>query len=252
MIEVTTYEEFDSWLSENNYFEDGCIPQIVLEPLSIMVEDTEGGFKAYSKRTHKTFKITPINVIEWKCYDIPSSNHCIEGIDPVEVEKGVSLKIPYPLIQLTAESFQISGSVISTSIVAPELNNELIYIETKLIKPPTPAFWIEQFKMAGFDIVFRYYKGAEKKAEDVPYPDYTGYFFQLRDSLDDSDGGIFIGGVRSKEGKVFMHFSCKETKLHPVWIYLTSVLADFPDVKIACGNLDLTGDEWKEMLKPEF
>jgi hypothetical protein len=220
-----------------------------LDPLSITVEDSEGNFKAYSKRTYKRFKITPINVIEWKCYGIPSSDHCIEGIEPVQVEKGVSLKNPYPLIQLTAESFQISDPEFSSYIVQPKLNNEYISFEAMISRPPTPSFWIEQFKNAGFDIVFRYYKGTEKKVEDVPYPDYTGYFFQLRDSLNDSSGGIFIGGVRSMDDKVFMHFSYKEQKLQKAWICLTSVLANLPDVKIACGNLELNGDEWLQVIE---
>lgn len=250
MIEVRTYEELDSWLNENNYFEDGSVPQITLDPLVISVEDTEGiGYKAYSKLTHKTFTITPINVIEWTCYEIPSSDHCIEEVGPVKVDKGVSLKIPYPLIQLTAEAFQISGPKISHSIVEPELDNERISIETKLPSPPTPAFWIEQFKNAGFDIVFRYYKGVEKPVDEVPYPNYTGYFFQLRDSLNESSGGIFIGNVRSKDEKVWMQFSYKEQKLQKAWVYLTSILADFPDVKLACGNLELTCGDWKKILE---
>ena len=49
--------------------------------------------------------------------------------------------------------------------------------------------------------------------------------------------------------RVTLCFSKKDENLDNLWIDLTAILADIPEVKMNCGNCHFTGAEWKQLLK---
>ncbi|MCS4162995.1 hypothetical protein [Sphingobacterium sp. BIGb0116] len=58
-----------------------------------------------------------------------------------------------------------------------------MYLTAYLSEVPRPLFWKEKLSKYGHDILFRYYSGEERQPEQVPYPDYQGYYIQLADRI---------------------------------------------------------------------
>ncbi|MEC4115062.1 hypothetical protein VSO92_13230 [Myroides pelagicus] len=96
--------------------------------------------------------------------------------------------------------------------------------------------------------MFRYHSYDEKSVEQVPYPDYQGYFIQLSNRINFTQEGIFLKSLTVENKKLTLCFENKDDNLKNVWNDLTLILADFPNAQIKSGNCEFNGAEWKKYL----
>lgn len=251
-----SYEEIDSWLSENWYCEEWFILHVELDPLTITIGYTsEGNYAAYSERHIRSFKIIPSRVF-YLSNDpeqfIHSEEISIESIEPLNVEKRVGIEIyffAFPAFRLVADSFAIIEQEVIKTTFEPWLSDRNIFVEAPLEAVPILSFWKERFKEYGFDILFRFYGGKGMQPEELPYPDYSGYFIQLADRIKETDQGLFISSVSQKDRVVSMHFEKEDAHLNELWTVLTKILSDIPQVKLKSGNCEFSANEWKDYLR---
>lgn len=250
---IHTFEELDSWLSDNFYFEDGHVLAIQEDPLEITVGyNVKGNFKANSERHILSFKITPSNIIEWNTNKLEiyvGDDNYIECIEPGEVENGVCLEFSaFQWFRLVAESIVIEEQELIKTTFEPWVSDSEMYLTCDLSEIPRTEFWKEELVKYGHDILFRYYAGDERQATQVPYPDYQGYYIQLANRISTTQEGIFLKHLKIENDQLSLSFENKDEALNHVWEDLTRVMADFPNVKISSGNCEFTGGEWRQYL----
>jgi hypothetical protein len=253
---IKNFDKLDLWLKENNYFEDGLLIRIDHNPLVLTVGyDIYGNYKANTERRIRSFKITPSKIMESNVVPhnfLPPGYHYLDFIEPFVVEKGICLQFQFmwnPMLSLAAESLSISEPETIVTTFKPWLSTNNIYIQAPMDQIPAPSFWKSKLHEVGHEIVFRYYCGPPKLPEQLPYPDYSGYFIQLADRVGETKDGICIEHLSMENHQVSLSFSKTDKSLDRLWIDLSAILADFPQVKINCGNSELTGAEWKQLLK---
>lgn len=250
---VHTFNDLDKWLSDNFYFEDGHVLAITENPLEITVGyNVKANYKANSERHILPFKIIPSKIYEWTfdkdVINVGDYNY-IECIEAIEVENGIYLNFFTPAtFRLVADSLEIQEQEIIKTTFKPWTSETKMYLTTDLSEIPRPEFWKEKLNKYGHDILFRYYAGDERQPEQVPYPDYQGYYIQLADKIGSTQEGIFLKYLKVENGKLSLSFENKDEKLKNVWDDLTQILADFPNSKINSGNCEFTGTKWKQYL----
>ncbi|MEC5173531.1 metallophosphoesterase [Chryseobacterium nepalense] len=250
---ITSFNELNKWLSDNFYFEDGHILSIKENPLEIVVGyNTKANYKANSERHILSFKITSSNIIEWdfdKKSALLGEDNYIESIESIEVEHGICLEFFTPaIIRLTAENLVIEEQELIKTTFKPWVSDKEIFLTSDLYEIPKPEFWKQKLNKYGHHISFRYYAGDERLPNQVPYPDYQGYFIQLTDKIKHTQEGIFLKHLQIVNGKLNLSFENKDDELKNVWNDLTLILANFPNAKIHCGNCEFTGTQWKQYL----
>lgn len=251
MTLIKTYEELDDWLKKYHCFEDGHVLEIDMNTLAITVGLTiSGTYRANTEQETLNFEITPTKVSSYSCAPnfVTGNDHCIDSIEPVEVDEGVGLQITDPRIILIAESFTISEGKTIKSIVKPHISRRDIYMRAPMEEIPKPDFWQQEFKKLGYDIAFRYYAGESKPLQKLP-SNYVGYFFQLENRVNTTKHGIFIAGCARGDKGISMSFEQDDEELDSLWTALTIILARIPDVTIYCGNCKFTGPEWLQKCK---
>lgn len=250
---IHTFNEIENWLSTNFYFGDGHVLAIEEHPLKITVGyNVKATYKANSERHILPFKIIPYKIHEWTfdkdAINVGDGNY-IECIEASKVENGICLEFCTPnTFRLVADSFEIEEQELIKTTFKPWTSDKEIYVNTDLSEIPKPDFWKRELGKYGHDILFRYYAGDERQAEQVPYPDYQGYYIQLATRIDSTREGIFLKHLNVKNGKLSLNFENKDEALKNVWDDLTIILADFPNAKINSGNCEFTGTKWKQYL----
>jgi len=250
---VHTHTELANWVADNSHFEDGHIIAIKENPLEILVGyNVTGNYKANSEREIVSFKLTPSKIIEWtfnKENFTPADDNYIEGIDAIENEKGICLEFSAPAVfRLTTDCLTIEEQEVIKSTFKAWVSEREIFSTASLQDIPKPEYWKEKLSEYGHNILFRYYGGAERQPEAVPYPDYQGYYVQLADRIASTQEGIFLKHLAKRNDKINFCFEFKDEKLRNVWDDITRIIADFPNARIYCGNCEFTGTEWKQFL----
>lgn len=250
---VHTFNDLDKWLLDNFYFEDGHILSIKENPLEISIGyNVKANYKANSERHILSFKIKPSKVLKWtfdKAVVNVGDENYIEYIEAKDVENGICLEFSTPTIfQLVTDCLEIEEQELIKTIFRPWTSEKEIYLTTTFSKIPKPKFWKEKLSLYGHDILFRYYAGDEKSVEQVPYPDYQGYFIQLSNRISFTQEGIFLKSLTVENKKLTLCFENKDDDLKNVWNDLTLILADFPNAQIKSGNCEFNGAEWKKYL----
>lgn len=250
---INTFNDLDKWLSDNFYFDDGHVLTINENPLEIIVGyNVKANYKANSERHILPFKIIPSKINEWT-FDKHAVNtgedNYIECIEPIKVENGICLEFSTPAtFRLIADSLVIEEQELIKTTFKPRTSETEIYLTSDLSEIPRPEFWKDKLNKFGHNILFRYYAGDERRPEQVPYPDYQGYFIQLADRINSTKEGVFLKYLKIENGKLGLSFENKDEELKKVWDDLTSILADFPNAKIKSGNCEFTGSKWKQYL----
>jgi hypothetical protein len=252
-MNVKTYNELENWLSENFNFEDANILSIEKSPLKIRIGyNIDGNFKANSKRSIRVFELIPSGIKEWT-YDerlfTPSEDHYLECIEPVEILDGVGFEIYTPSIRLVADAIEINEKETIETTFKPWTSETDVFVDTELKEIPRPIFWKERLMEYGHNILYRYYCGEARQPEQLPYPDYTGYYIQLENKIDTTREGIFIQFLTKDDRGIHILFVNKDETLNVVWNDLKNIIGDLPGVIIHSGNCEFTGNEWKQFLK---
>jgi len=250
---VHTFNDLDKWLSDNFYFEDGHVLTIKENPLEIIVGyNVKANFKANSERHILPFKIIPSEIIEWtfekEVVNVGDDNY-IESIEALEVKNGICLEFSTPAtIRLITDRLVIEEQELIKTTFKPWASEKEMFLTADLSEIPKPEFWKEKLSKYGHAILFRYYSGDKRQPEQVPYPDYQGYYIQLADKIDSTQEGIFLKHLKVENDKLSLSFENKDKEIKNVWDDLTLILADFPNAKINSGNCEFTGTNWKQYL----
>ena len=255
-LSINTYSDLDEWLSENNYFEDGYILEIEKAPLTITIGYiVSGNYKANEERQILAFKLEPLKIIEWTYNEslfTPSADYCIEGIDPIDSPSGIRLKFVHgSSFSLVADSLKISEPYIITDTFKPWTSDNEISAVAEIDSVPSPEFWLEKLKEKGHDLFYRYIYGEIKPVEEIPYPDYSGYYLQMSDRINTTSGGIFVRHIKQNGKFTAITFEKQDKFLAPEWQDLTRVIASLNNIIIHCGNCQFTGTEWEQYLRDQ-
>lgn len=251
---IRTYKELNDWLTENYYFEEGHILTVQENPLEIVVGfNVDATYEANSERQIKAFKLIPSKVIEWT-FDrnsvVLGDGNYMEGVEPLNFGKTFGLEFSTPsIIRLVTDKLEVTELPLIRTIFKPWISDNEIFITSDINEIPKPEFWKAKLSYFKHDISFRYYSGKEKQPQDMPYPEYSGYYIQLTEKINTTDEGIFISHIGLQDDKLIVSFENKDEQLSDVWRDLTLILSDFPNVKISCGNCEFDGMGWKEYLK---
>jgi hypothetical protein len=250
---INTFNELDKWLSDNSYFEDGHVLTVNENQVEIVVGyNVKANYKANSERHILSFKLIPSKIIQWtfdrELINVGDSNY-IEGIDAIETDKGICLEFTTPAtFRLVTDRLEVVEQELIKTTFKPSTSETNIFLTAVLNEIPRPEFWKEELNKYGHQILFRYYAGEEKQPEQIPYPDYQGYYIQLVDKIKTTEEGIFLKHLKVENGVLSLSFQNKDEHLKHVWNNLTLILADLPNVKIQSGNCEFTGANWKQYL----
>jgi hypothetical protein len=250
---IHTFKELDEWLSDNFYFQDGHVLAVKENPIQISVGyNVKANYKANSERHILSFKLIPSKIIEWtfdKEYINTGDDNYIEDIAAIKLEKGIGLEFYTPTqFRLVTDKLIIEEQeLIKTTFKAWTSETE-IYLTAELSEIPRPEFWKEELGKYGHDILFRYYAGDIRQPEQVPYPNYQGYYLQLADRINSTQEGVFLKYLKVENGKLGLSFQNKDKEIKNVWDDLTLILADLPKANLKSGNCEFTGTKWKQYL----
>lgn len=253
-MKIESYIELTDWLAENDYFDDGHIMEINEDPLEIIVGSViEGNYKANTKKKIQTYKIHPTEIITWTFEGTQTAigeENYIEYIEAISYEDRVCLEfITTEYFRLEAKSLIIEKGELIETTYKPWISDTKIFATVSLKEIPQPSFWKEKLGEYGHNISFRYFSGEAKQFEDVPYPDYQGYYLQLSNRIQKSDEGIFFMHLHLENENLSLNIENKDQELLDVWHDLNKIIADLPNAKINSGNCEFSGEEWKRILQ---
>jgi hypothetical protein len=245
--------ELEKWLDQNYWFEEGFISEIndSKTGLEIVVGyQTVGTYLAGEKEELKEFCLKPIGLTNWtykKEQFSPTKESCINEIDLIE--KGIGLKFDTgSFFEMTCESIEISEPKITQTYTKPWISNNEIYIKASEKEVPKVNYWIEKLEEYGFKTGFRYFAGELIQSEKVPYPDYSGYFIQTRNKINETEKGLFFKFVSLENGELRIGIeNGYENK--DLFNSFQSIVSNWKKTVINSGNVKFTGQEFKEFLK---
>jgi hypothetical protein len=117
----------------------------------------------------------------------------------------------------------------------------------------SPTEWIALLANVGAAVAFRRLDDIATPPHEVP-EDYSGWFIQFSDHIEDSLGGIMFRGV-IREGldlHVWINLWSRESEPdpQPLWsAFVRGVAKAFPEARVSCGNCKLTASQWASALE---
>lgn len=250
MAIIKDYPSLVAWLESHSYFEDGHLLEMTESPLSLTLGYTiSGNYVANTPRKILSIKLIPQNVLEWKGFsaDLISQDACFEGIDPLDIQGGIGLRFCFaPYLSLIESSLIVEDPHIIETTFTPYRDPDACFLKAPMEAIPHPSYWIKKCKEHGFNTAFRYFRGQAKATEEVPYPDYTGYFIQTIDKIATTDMGIVFAWLSVKGDTVQISLKNHDGPHNALWNILKDIIADIPQVMITSGNITCTGEEWKQ------
>ena len=252
-MNIENRDKLEKWLDQNYWFEDGFISEINESKNGIEIVvgyQTVGTYVAGEKQELKEFSLKPIGIKNWtykKEQFSPTKESCINGI--YLAEKGIGLKFDTESVfELTCESIEISEPKITQTYTKPWISKRKIYITTTEKEIPTAKYWIEKLGEYDIKIGFRYFASELIQSEKVPYPDYSGYFIQILNKINETQKGLFFKfvGIEKGELRIGIENGDENEKLFKT---IQLIVSDWKNTTINSGNVKFTGKEFKEFLE---
>lgn len=206
---IESREKLEEWLDQNNWFEDGYVSTIEGEPniaLKITIGyQVEGTYVAGEYQKLIEYDIHPFNVSKWTYSSShafsPSREWCIEGIDLIEEGFGLKFDTPYTF-EIVCSSLEVSEPKSIEGYTQPWTSDSEVFIEAPHKEVPTPDYWIDELRKRGYSVSFRYYSGTAKGVDELPYPDYSGYYIQSTGRVKQSQEGVFFKCITDRKSVV--------------------------------------------------
>lgn len=252
-MNINNRTKLEEWLDQNYWFEEGFISEIndSKNELEIVVGyQTVGTFIAGEKQELKEFCLKPIGLTNWtykKEQFSPTKESCINGIDLTE--KGIGLKFDTrSVFELTCESIEINEPKITQTYTKPWISNREIYITTTEKEVPTASYWIEKLGEYDLKIGFRYFESKLIQTEKVPYPDYSGYFIQTLNKINETQKGLFFKFISLENGELRIGIENGDENKE-LFKTIQVIVSDWTNTSINSGNVEFTGKEFKDFLE---
>ena len=250
---INERDTLETWLDQNYWFEDGYISNIETDANGIQITigfQLEGNYVAGEPQILKEYTITPNEIVTWT-YD--SNVHqleelkCIESINLTDTGLGLRFETS-PAIELICKSFYINDAKIINTQTKPWISEREFSFSYESDELPHADFWIDAFKNFGIQMSFRIYADQERERNRIPYPDYSGLFLQRTDRLLISNKGIFFSSVTTNDKLINYTFELDDENLSEEWMLLQKLIANWPQLKVTCGNVTFIGIEWKNYI----
>ena len=260
MIIIENIKSLEKWLEENYWFEDGYIDEIItskngdgsIDFVEIRLGyQSQGTLEGGTTITLKEYVIKASNIDLWTFDDgiIHNPDNCTEGIEVVEECEGMGIVFGVPaLVKLICHNIVIDGPFIRKTICKPWISDREIFCYYKENEIPRPFEWIKWLRELGFNISWRYGGSEAKESEQVPYPDYSGWFLQETYKIPNTQFGIFFEHVNFQNGRIAIHIVKYAEIKDELWDAITTTLAMKPYAEIHCGNCRFKGEQWIEYL----
>lgn len=239
--------DLDIWLDENYGFEDGYISELeMLDETTVKIRigyQIEGTYIAGAPKLLKEFLIIAKGVTGLLNNLQIDPNHCIEGLFQIETSKGLGLELDVPqIIRLCCEELHIEEPTYIKSITKAWISDNVLSANIPKMDIPKPIFWIKKLEKNGFYVSWRYGCSGIKSVEQVPYPDYSGWFIQETDKIKNTQFGIFVSHISSGNEGFNIALDRYEADIK-LWDAIKRIIAELPNVEISIGNCILTGDQ---------
>jgi len=108
---------------------------------------------------------------------------------------------------------------------------------------PSPTEWVRIFRDKGRLVAWRYWGGPEVDTATVP-ADYEGWYLQYTDRLQVTNGGLFFFTAKQQHNGFCVSLQVNDADERSLWRACATHVGTFPNAKIHCGNVVLTGTEW--------
>lgn len=253
---ITDRNKLESWLDQNYWFEDGFISKIEQDSNGLIITvgfQTKGTYVAGETMTIKEFDLKPKGINKWTFSESgfkPGYDWCIEGLDLVENDFGIRFETPN-VFELTCTSIDISEPREIETFTKPWISEREVFVSATIDSIPKPDFWINSFKQYSANIGLRVYGDKIKETDKIPYPDYSGFFIQRPDRINENDKGIFIKSITQKGNDLHISFELEDTELKTEWNVLYKVISNLNGLKVNCGNVSFNQNEWIDFINTE-
>lgn len=243
------------WLDQNEWFEDGFISKIIRNKANLTIRmgyQSAGTYIAGEPKELTEYELKPKNVSSWTWESEndfrPSYDSCIEGVDILEAGFGLKFETP-KIIELACEYIEIEEPLTINTVTKPWISQREFFAKAHGWRSPSPDYWIKELKLRGLDVGFRYYCGEWRDVSRIPYPDYSGYYVQHLDKIDQTKEGVFLRFVNHNDSGLRMTIELKEFVSEDIFKEMQSIMSNWPNVNINCGNVSFTGEEWIKYSK---
>ncbi|MFF2754448.1 hypothetical protein ACFVR1_11970 [Psychrobacillus sp. NPDC058041] len=254
MLRIRKNADLVKWLNDNFGFEDGYVSDIkkidkrtVRMCIGIQVE---GNYVAGTPKVLMEYTIIAKGVRNFKNNIQYDPEHCIEGLFHIETTEGIGIEVDLPeTVQIYCEEICVEEPRYIRTITKPWVSDNHLYAKVPGWEVPRPVTWIVQLEKKGLRVSWRYGGSEIKLPEQVPYPDYSGWFLQETNKIQYTQFGIFIKHVHPEANGFSISIDNYNYEAEKdLWIALTQVIAEFPDVEIHIGNCKLTGTQWNNYI----
>ncbi|QHI34891.1 hypothetical protein IMCC3317_02360 [Kordia antarctica] len=252
-MNIDSRDKLEEWLTQNYWFEDGFISEINVSKNGLEIVagyQIVGTYVAGEKRKLKEFCLKPIGLTNWtykKEQFTPTEESYINGIDLIE--KGIGLKFDTgSLFEMSCESIEISEPKITQTYTKPWISNYEIHLSVFGKEIPRPNYWIKKFEEYNLRIGFRYFSSEFIQLEKVPYPDYSGYFIQILNKINETQKGLFFKFIDLENDELTIGIENQDEN-EELFKTVQSIISGWKNTTINSGNVNFTGEEFKEFLE---
>ena len=257
MLTLDTRTEFDRWLTEHHGFEDGrllsltplprreqsFLPSTVTFELAYQVE---GNYKANSTRASRVFRLHASGIHEYHLSEggSLSPEHWSEGIELLESGSPIAFRVDAPAtLTLCCARVLVEELPRLVETVKPWISDHDVYVKVSSATMPSPAEWVKLFERYGQCVAWHVYRGEPGLVPEVPQSDYTGWFLQAPEALDEKHQGLFFFYCKP-EGVDFVVHLQNHGASTLLWRAAMVILGQFPDAEVHCGNCEFHSSEW--------
>lgn len=267
-MKIQSRQEFSDWLSEHyHYCEEIFVAN--LRPVPGLPDEKQQVPEAVSfdighptsidwcagERTLFIFQnVLAKGITDWSSEDTdfdPDPIYADRGIGLVSASDALEIHIDNS-IRLKCAELEISQPFEALYFNLPELSDRRVSIEVPSLNLPTPKQWVSWFEAADLSVAWRMIHDAARDPGEVPQFDYSGWFLQEADRINDTSSGLMISSCHPTESGFRVNIDFWKDQVNPeklLWITLARVVADLPESRVVCGNCNLSGTDWYQSLE---
>ncbi len=260
MYSITNHAQLETWLAENGWFADGYVAELyprarpgdVTTARIRLGRQVQGTYRAGQPERRHEFVLHAVGVVSWT-YDEDAAHlpeHCMEGVELLNVDRGLGIQFDAPgRIALICRELHVDGPFVIDTTTKPRVSDRDFFAHVAHMPVPLPQDWITWLAEEGLEGTWRSYGGEAKAPENVPYPDYAGWFLQERERVPDTRGGVFFRQIAVREQRLALHLEKWERDADTLWLTLTRLAAGLAGAEIRSGNCTFTGQQWLRYLQ---
>ncbi|MDP4147008.1 MAG: hypothetical protein Q8936_21460 [Bacillota bacterium] len=261
MIVFEQRRDFEEWLDDNYWFEDGYIAEITthenehsnISSVEIRIGyQIDGTLNGATPITLKEYIIKASKIKLWTFINktIYNPDNCISGIETIDECDGIGFEVDVPgSVKLVCDVITVEGPFLKKSIRKPWVSESFVYFNIKEGQIPKPSQWIHWLDQLGLDVSWRHGGSEAKLIEIVPYPDYSGWFLQETYKIPSTQFGVFFSNIGFKKGDLSLSIQKYDSNIDILWDAVNRILPEnIQKLEVLCGNCRFNRSEWLEYV----